>query len=322
MATMLEWRNMTHIPYESLITTFFVVECAIIGPIVLGNLLIITSLLRFHRLRKRIYILIGNLAVSDLLIGLVFIPYDLVFLSNLELARQKYFCLIRHSLCDMFLGASVMNLLAISFERYIAVLYPLKHVMICTWQTMSLIVVACWVLSISLASLPLLGWNQWEENLPCDIELIYTKAYKGLMFVFFASSLIVNFIMYIKVIRTAWKQFKNCDKPIQRPHERNRITSKSYKKTKIMMLLLGAFAVCWGPYLLVVIFDTLFLEDNIAIATLRKFLSVLGLVNSGLNWIIFGLKNADFRKAFTYLLRCGIGVTEDSLAYSSSNTPV
>lgn len=89
-----------------------------------------------------------------------------------------------------------------------------------------------------------------------------------------------------------------------------------------MMLLLGAFAVCWGPYLLVVIFDTLFLEDNIAIATLRKFLSVLGLVNSGLNWIIFGLKNADFRKAFTYLLRCGIGVTEDSLAYSSSNTPV
>ena len=322
MAMFPELRNTTKISYEPLIRTFFVVECIIIGPIVLGNFLIITSILRFHRLRRRIYILVGNLAASDLLIGLVFIPYDLVFLSNLRLSRFKYFCLIRHSLCDMFLGASVMNLFAISFERYIAVVYPLRHASICTWQTLSMMIVACWCLSISLASFPLLGWNQWEEGIPCDIELIYTKAYKSLMFIFFATSLIVNFIMYIKVVRTAWKQFRNCDKPIQRAEERRRITSKSYKRTKVMILLLGAFALCWGPYLLVVIFDTLFLEESVTVATAVKFLSVLGLVNSGLNWIIFGLKNAEFRKAFVYLLRCGIGLQEESLAVSSSNTPV
>lgn len=322
MAVLQKWQNTTRIPYDSLIGTFFVVECVIVGPIILGNLLIIISLLRFHRLRKRIYILIGNLAVSDLLIGLVFIPYDLVFLSNLELARQKYFCLIRHSLSDMLLGASVMNLFAISFERYMAVVHPLKHTVICSWQAISIIVVASWLLSILLASLPILGWNQWEDNIPCDIELIWTKAYKSIMFIYFASSLIVNFFMYVKVVRTAWRQFKTCDKPTRGPSDRTRITNRSYRKTKIMILLLGAFAICWGPYLLLVIFDALFLEDSNTVATVRKFLSVMGLVNSGLNWIIFGLKNKDFRKAFAYLLRCGIGVSEDSLAASSSNTPV
>lgn len=95
--------------------------------------------------------------------------------------------------------------------------------------------------------------------------------------------------------------------------------SKFYKKIKIMMLLLGVFVVCWGFYLFVVIFDILFLEDNIVIVIFRKFLLVLGLVNFGLNWIIFGLKNVDFRKVFIYLFCCGIGVTEDSLVYFSLN---
>ncbi|XP_062573280.1 tyramine/octopamine receptor-like [Saccostrea cucullata] len=317
-----EWRNITHIPYESLVTTYFIVECTIIGPIIVGNLLIIISLLRFHRLRKRIYVLVGNLAVSDLLIGLVFIPYDLVFLTHEDLARQKYFCLIRHSLVDMLLGASVMNLFAISLERYIAVVHPLHHAAICTWKSLSIVIAMCWLLSILLASLPLLGWNQWKENVPCDILWIWPKAFKSIMFIYFTTSLVVNFFMYIKVVRTAWSQFKICDKPIQRQEDRHRITSKSYRKTKIMILLLGAFAICWGPYLLIVIFDTLFLENNTTMMTLRKFLSIMGLVNSGLNWVIFGLKNAMFRKAFTYLLRCGVGVSEDSLAVSSSITPV
>lgn len=95
--------------------------------------------------------------------------------------------------------------------------------------------------------------------------------------------------------------------------------SKFYKKIKIMMLLLGVFVVCWGFYLFVVIFDILFLEDNIVIVIFRKFLLVLGLVNFGLNWIIFGLKNVDFRKVFNYLFCCGIGVIEDSLVYFSLN---
>lgn len=130
---MLEWRNMIYILYEFLIIIFFVVECVIIGFIVLGNLLIIISLFWFYCFWKWIYILIGNLVVFDFLIGIVFILYDFVFLFNLEFVWWKYFCLICYFLCNMFFGVFVMNLLVILFEWYIVVLYFFKYVMICIW---------------------------------------------------------------------------------------------------------------------------------------------------------------------------------------------
>jgi hypothetical protein len=58
---------------------FFVIEAIPIVPILFGNSLILFSIARFRRLRTRMNILVANLLVSDFLVGLIMIPYDISF---------------------------------------------------------------------------------------------------------------------------------------------------------------------------------------------------------------------------------------------------
>ncbi|KAK3089497.1 hypothetical protein FSP39_004083 [Pinctada imbricata] len=313
------------VPYDSLMTYFLIIDYIIIVPIIVGNLLILISICRYQRLRTRMHILIGNLAVSDLLLGAIFIPYDILFMTNLEFTSNMYICLTRTALLYTFLGASVLNLLAISFERYISIIHPLYP-----WEHSKFILVgiisASWIFSATLGLLPLLGWNNWETGMPCDMALVLTKPYRNLIFLFYLLSLIANFVMYVKVVRSALRHIRAIEAhPSLKSNSvpvnivsLSRPTKKNYKKTKLMMLLLGVFALCWGPYMILVFIDNFFLEESSDLMTARKFVSALGMLNSGLNWIIFGLKNSTFRSAFKDILTCGHASSEGSLWTSTT----
>eukprot|EP00066_Takifugu_rubripes_P027511 XP_011616777.1 PREDICTED: trace amine-associated receptor 7h-like [Takifugu rubripes] len=82
--------------------------------IVCGNLLVITAILYFRQLHSPTHYLILSLAVADLLVGVLVVPFSAV----------------RNS-CDMFLSTtSILNLCFISLDRYHAVCQPLKYRMI------------------------------------------------------------------------------------------------------------------------------------------------------------------------------------------------
>ena len=67
--------------------------------------------------------MIANLAVSDFLIGAVFIPYDMSTVGFPQMRQNK----ITNAFLLTFVGASVVNFLLISVERYAAIAYPLWH---------------------------------------------------------------------------------------------------------------------------------------------------------------------------------------------------
>lgn len=301
---------------------FCAIEAIIFLPIIFGNLLILLSIARFKRLRTRINVLIANLAVSDLLVGIVMIPYDLNFMFNTSLRQNKLTCLLRHTFEIAFIGSSVLNLLVISIERYLAIVHPLFHVKKSTKNWLATLIASSWVISILVACLPLFGWNSWYPGVPCDPMYIYSKSYSGLVYCILIGSMIANFVMYVQVVNTALAQLRAlqaetsvvADDALRHVH----IKKKSIKKTKMMILVLGVFAICWGPYCLTILFETIFLEPSDSMELVEKFLACFGILNSGLNWIIFGLKNSSYRKAFKYLLCCGKGISDSSLIISST----
>lgn len=308
--------------YASLTIVFVLIEIVIFLPTIFGNSLILISIALFKRLRTRMNILIANLAVSDLLIGLVMIPYDMCFLHYNYLRSGKYTCLLRHSIEFSFLGASVLNLLVISVERYYAIVKPLKHVRAATTKLLVTMIASSWAVVIAVACLPLVGWNSWATDMPCDTSLIHTKGYNGLVVSILVGSIIANFIMYIQVVRTAFSQLKAIKAQSKsaaddtNPHLESK--RKNIKKTKLMILVLGVFAICWGPFCITMIFETLFLESSETLELIKKFFGCFGLLNSGLNWIIYGAKNKTYRKAFKYILRCGYGKNDSFLMVSST----
>ncbi|XP_071131266.1 histamine H2 receptor-like [Mytilus edulis] len=313
----MHWR----LEYIHLGLVFLFIELIIFLPIIFGNTLILISIFKFKRLRTRINMLIANLATSDLLIGTVMIPYDLFFIFNAPMRHDKYTCLLRYTFETSFLGSSVLNLLVISIERYLAIMYPLQHASRATRRWLISLMASSWIISIFVACLPLLGWNSWYPGIPCDSTYINPKSYKGLIFLFFIGSIIANFVMYVKVVKIAFSQINAIQSEKSAMTEDTfrhvRVKKNNIKKTKMMILVLGVFAVCWGPYCVTLVFETLFLEPSDNLEMAKKCLACFGLINSGLNWIIFGVKNSSFRKAFKYILCCGAG-QRDSLVISST----
>ncbi|XP_019714013.1 cholecystokinin receptor type A-like [Hippocampus comes] len=124
--------------------------CVIFLISVVGNSLIITVLSRNRRMRTVTNLFLLSLAVSDLMVSLVCIPFTLIP----NLMRTFVFSDITCKMVMYFMGVSVSvstyNLVAIALERYSAICRPLTSR---TWQTKShalKVISATWLTSLSL----------------------------------------------------------------------------------------------------------------------------------------------------------------------------
>ncbi|XP_056156553.1 cholecystokinin receptor type A [Lampris incognitus] len=116
----------------------------------LGNSLIIVVLVRNRRMRTVTNLFLLSLAVSDLMVSLVCIPFTLIP----NLMRDFIFGTCMCKLVMYFMGVSVsvstFSLVAISLERYSAICNPLTSM---TWQTKShaaKVISATWAASFIL----------------------------------------------------------------------------------------------------------------------------------------------------------------------------
>lgn len=90
-----------------------------------GNGLVIVAFHRERRLRRRTNYYIVSLAVADLLVGLVGIPCAV--LSSIGLPRHLHLCVFSVSLIIVLCTVSILSLVAVSADRYWAILYPMAY---------------------------------------------------------------------------------------------------------------------------------------------------------------------------------------------------
>jgi len=91
----------------------------------IGNGLVIVAFHRERRLRRRTNYYIVSLAVADLLVGLVGIPCAV--LSSVGLPRHLHLCMFSVSLIIVLCTVSILSLVAVSADRYWAILYPMAY---------------------------------------------------------------------------------------------------------------------------------------------------------------------------------------------------
>lgn len=90
-----------------------------------GNGLVIVAFRRERRLRRRTNYYIVSLAVADLLVGVVGIPCAV--LSSVGLPRHLHLCVFSVSLIIVLCTVSILSLVAVSADRYWAILYPMAY---------------------------------------------------------------------------------------------------------------------------------------------------------------------------------------------------
>ena len=269
-------------------------------PTVIGNGLIILSIIRYKCLRTRMHILIGNLACSDLTVGILLIPCDL-FGDLLELNQHKTYCLLTLSLFIITLGGSSVSLLLLSIERLLVIACPFKHHRWLTRSKCACALAAGWIYVLANGLPPLLGWNSYTTNQThCNGYMVHTAEYQFMINVQYSVILVFNIILYVLVIRIAMKSIRNLQ--IRRSNITKSSSTKDFQKLKMMGIVLGLFIICWSPHIVIEIVSAFYRNDSTTKA--REYCLILGVVNSSLNWLVYGFRNKDFRIAFKEIIRC------------------
>lgn len=146
---------------------------------VLGNLLVGISLFKYNSLRTVSNMLIGNLALSDLLLGLTIIPLSALKEALGHWVFGEYICYAWLCTDVLYCTASIWNLCIIGLDRYTATLYPVWYRDKRSPKQAALYALIVWGVSFAISLPPILGWNDIKTTYVYDSE---TKTYQCQLF--------------------------------------------------------------------------------------------------------------------------------------------
>ena len=130
--------------------------------VILGNGLVITAVYTSQKLRSVTNMFIVSLAVADLMLGIMVLPYS----SANEVLRYwpfgEVWCSAWLAIDVWVSTASILNLCAISLDRYLAITQPFRYPRLMSPTRGKLLVTSVWIVSFIICFPPLIGWN--EQN--------------------------------------------------------------------------------------------------------------------------------------------------------------
>ncbi|XP_054168224.1 adenosine receptor A1-like [Oppia nitens] len=154
----------------------------------IGNLLVVIVFIQDKRLRKVTNFYIISLAIADMFVGLIGIPSAI--LTRMGIPRDSFnSCLAMLSLLVVLCTISILNLLAVSLDRYWAILHPLDYHRKISETTAMIIIISCWILGAFIGFLPLF-WNngiQVYEREDGKCLFIPVMSYNFLVFIYFST---------------------------------------------------------------------------------------------------------------------------------------
>ncbi|XP_026199173.1 adrenoceptor alpha 1Aa [Anabas testudineus] len=299
---------------------------------VVGNILVILSVVCHRHLRTVTHYFIVNLAVADLLLSSTVLPFSAIFEILDRWVFGRVFCNVWAAVDVLCCTASIMSLCVISVDRYIGVSYPLRYPAIMTKRRALFAVMLLWVLSIIISVGPLFGWKEPapEDETICKITEEPGYAIFSAVGSFYLPLAII-LAMYCRVYVVAYRETQglreghktdksDSEQVILRIHRGNTtITedealrsrthfalrllkfSREKKAAKTLGIVVGCFVLCWLPFFLVLPIGSIFPAYRPS-DTVFKITFWLGYFNSCINPIIYPCSNQEFKKAFQSLL--------------------
>ncbi|XP_042898808.1 octopamine receptor beta-2R [Parasteatoda tepidariorum] len=174
----LEWDDILIIILKSCVL------CLIMFAAVFGNLLIIISVYRHHKLRIITNYFIVSLACADTLVALFAMTFNAIHTITGKWMFGQILCDFWNSCDVLFSTASILHLCCISLDRYYAIVKPFDYPNRMTSRNVSIMLVIVWVVSSLISFIPIfLGWYTTDEHLefrslrPDVCEFVVNKPY-------------------------------------------------------------------------------------------------------------------------------------------------
>ncbi|XP_009702251.1 PREDICTED: adenosine receptor A3 [Cariama cristata] len=300
----------------SLDVTYITMECVIGIFAVVGNALVIWAVKLNPALQKTTFFYIISLALTDIAMGILVIP--LAVMVSLGAVIHFYSCLFMCCLMMIFSHASILSLLAIAVDRYLRVKLPTRYRAAITKKRVCVILGLCWLVSVLVGLVPMLGWNQHRGSssyIECRYLAVMRMDYV-VYFSFFTWILLPLLIMcafYAEIFYIMWIKLSLSSTS---PPGGGTVCGKEYKMAKYLALILFLFAVSWLP--LGILNCVSYFCPSCTIPQALMYLGILlSHANSAMNPIVYAFKIQKFKETYTFILRTYILLQKPESVISS-----
>ena len=296
------------------------------------NLVVVYAFIVYKKLRISVtnYFVI-SLAVSDILTSGLYtaFKFDQV-LRHYRWVHGEFMCSLYTTMYLLAVPSSVMNLCAVTVDRYLVLRMPLRyHTLMPPWR--ALLTICClWIYAITWACLPVMGWN---VGLPVIHNgycfFVTTREYNAIVNVVnFLLPMLFMAIFWCLIYTIVYQHHKRVLK-IERSLSLNtndssnssnveatqmssltsaRTERKEKKKmrrnirgSRYIGFIVVFFYFCWLPFVTVSMIgnfcESCDKEGQIPFEVYEAFL-VLGLMNSALNPFFYPFHDKHFKEAF------------------------
>ncbi|XP_068714933.1 melanocyte-stimulating hormone receptor-like [Montipora foliosa] len=257
----------------------------------LGNTLILIALRKESSLHTPSKVLLGNLATTDLCVGLISEP---LYVTLLVTKLQEHWNICLYLLDPVFVtttilcGASLLTVTAISVDRLLALLLRLKYRQVVTLKRINLVVITCWVVSIVSSSM------RFYSN------PIITSRYTNIVV---SLCLLTSIFCYAKIFVNLRHHQHQVQDQVQQLNQTNQLNIARYRKAVFSALWLQfTLVVCYLPQVIPL---TLIIhsEPSSSVALAWSYTFTLVFLNSSLNPILYSWKIEEVRQAVKDTIR-------------------
>ena len=257
----------------------------------LGNFLVCLAITTNSRLRRASNYLLFSLAIADLIVTLVCEPLLLeiiiqrTFFYDCTERLQRTYSILSQISCS----SSILHMVAISFDRFVAVVFPLRHRNFIEGCPLKLMLIISWSMPILLTVLR---------------SIVPPATYPGHFIALgnFALSYLFIFFFYFLIVVFLLHQRKKRKKLVGPRTISVKVTfRREVRVACTLAIAIGVFTACWVP-LMTVFFATgkLIINRN---GSLLMWLRTLALSNSAMNFLIYSAKIRDFKEAYVDIFR-------------------
>lgn len=288
---------------ENLERPFWIVYGAFGIVIFLSNIVTIAVFLSRKQMRQsNMNIFLISLAFADVMMALLIIPSDAIFCTGCQYTLTKY-CWFFGGARFVVFPATKFNLLAITYDRYLAVLRPLQYKSKMNKTRVYRILFLVWTIPIALALLR----NCWQHTTSVEESLRIDRIYGTvLIFAFVAVPVVIMIIvnsMIIKAIRQqrttedSFNELSNSHSDDLDSRKQNSVEKhRANKGTISCVLVVSIFIVCWIPRAFYN-FSAVFGRPDLVSPLLVKLSLLFLFLQSSVNPFIYSFYRDDFRQA-------------------------
>ena len=282
-----------------------------------GNALVCLIVFHYMGMTTVTNLFIANLAATDLLIGLFCIP--IVLISDYLISDWPFgifMCKFTSFAQSVFVVCTVYTLIAMSVDRYIAIIHPLQPKL--TRKQCHKLIAGLWTFAIIFSS-PIFfemhirhicfhrdskEYSQTicqTNGLSHSIQTIYNAATMTIIY------LIPLSVLSIVYIRLGW-QLNRSRAPGEAHSERDAKIKKSKQKViKMCFIVVFTFGVCWFPMQLYINILRPYLDQVFDIKYVPHFyfaFHLMAMSNSCVNPFIYAFMSSRFRAGYRHYWRC------------------